>query len=95
MKKTPQIGQRVRYSHENRTCIGIVQKIWPKRIVVNDDELIADDDAMPQYGAPRPESEWQVTLKPDTIPDWWPYKKPDGTLANDKFCPSVSELQPA
>lgn len=94
MRKAPKIGQRVRYSHTldypgatPRTATGIVTKIWPKRICLNDDELVADDDAMPRYGGLKPESEWQVTMKVDTIPEWWPYRE------NDKFCPAVAELE--
>lgn len=97
MQKAPKIGTRVQYSAvldypgaTARTAVGVVAKIWPKRIVLNEDELDNDPAwVMPRYGALKPESEWQVTVIVDTFPDWWPYGQ------HKSFCPNVADLEPS
>lgn len=94
MKKAPKVGTKVRFTGSCvvSPCVGTVLKIYPRKAYREDADWDGDD--MPAPVGMAPESEWKVTLKPDVIPSEWPYKKPDGSLANDVFCPDVSELQP-
>lgn len=90
MKKAPKVGARIQLKEGHRyyPCTGVVTKVWPKRICLNDDELLMDDEAMPRYGGPAPESEWSVSMKVDTTPKGWAY------VGSDVFCPDVEEVEP-
>lgn len=90
MNKAPKIGARVKLKpgHRYYPCDGTVEKIWPKRICLNWDELASDDDAEPRYGGPAPERDWQITMRVDQLPKDWAY------TGSDVFCPSVSEIEP-
>jgi hypothetical protein len=90
MKKAPKVGDRIKLKpgHRYYPCTGIVTRVWPKRLCLNDQELIDDPDAMPRYGSGQaPESEWQVSMKVDQLPKDWAY------VGADTFCPEVSDLE--
>lgn len=94
MNKAPKIGERIKLNEGHRyfPCVGTIEKIHPKKncITEADDPRWDDQDFFGEYDGMLPESEWQVTMVVDVLPKDWAYGE-----NCKKFCPDVSELEPA
>lgn len=92
MKKAPKVGERVRFHDPERgePVTGEVLRIYPKRtyLEADDDPAWDDPDFLPTETGYRPEQEWQVSMRVDAIPAWWPY------AGTDRFAPDVRHLHP-
>jgi len=82
MDRLPEIGERVRYEHDDeflghRACIGTVRKIYPG--LTESGFVTFKDD---------PDS-WAAGIEvDDPLPGWWPYPN------TNRFAPSVTDLTP-
>jgi hypothetical protein len=93
MDKAPKIGAQVRYHSKtewwDRVCTGVVTKVHPKVEYDDEDFDWETDEGMPPVKGPAPEKDWQVTMQVvRPLPSWWPYGD-----EQDKFCPSVEDLE--
>ena len=87
MNRAPEIGARVRYSGFWGTCVGTVEKIH-KTVGYDDDNFDWEyDEGLPPVIGFKPESEWRVSVRPDTRPKWWTWP------SNDAFIVDVHELE--
>ena len=66
MRRAPRIGDRVRFTGSLAVgpCEGTVERIYPQH---------AWDEDRQREGQLLPESEWHVRVRPDTLPELWPY----------------------
>lgn len=90
MESVPRIGDRVQVipGHRYYPTTGMVERIYAKRVCLNDAEL-DDPDVDPVYGEYRPERDWHVVIRVDCVPPNWAYG------VNPRFAPSVAEIEPA
>jgi hypothetical protein len=82
VNKCPKIGDRVAYRGSGSVgpCVGVVTAIY---------KTYEWDSERERDGPVRPESEWHVGMKPDTLPDVWCY------TSSDRFAPCVATLKRA
>lgn len=87
MDHAPEIGARVRYSGYWGTCDGTVTKIH-KTVRYDDADFDWEhDEGLPPVLGFAPETEWRVSVRPDTRPTWWVWS------LNDSFVVDVFEVE--
>jgi hypothetical protein len=90
MEQAPHIGDRVKvkFWHRYHPLAGVVTEVHPIRHYDVADPRWNDPDFDPPELGLKPERDWLVTMKVDTIPAGWDFY--DSNL----FQPAVNELEP-